>query len=316
MLRIIISPAKKMNVADDYPVETGRPHFLEQTEELMRYLRGLDYGTLKGIWKCNDKIAELNWERLRDMDLRRRVTPAVFAYEGIQYQSMAPGVLERDGLDYIGEHLYILSGFYGILRAFDGVVPYRLEMQAKFVWQREGGEVRSLYDYWGDRLYRELTEGTGSGREESGGLMTGQVGTGTGGVTIVNLASKEYSRAVEPWLTPEVRYITCVFGEVEAVDETSATAGVSGLTEVTGADKIAEATGTAATAKPPVRVKVKATAAKMARGAMVRFMAENRITEPEQLKAFDWMGYRYLAELSDEDTYVFGTYGDRCSSHT
>lgn len=327
MLRIIISPAKKMNVADDYPVETGRPHFQEQTEKLKEYLRGLDYGTLKEIWKCNDKIAELNWERLRDMDLNRRVTPAVFAYEGIQYQSMAPGVLERDGLDYIGEHLYILSGFYGILRAFDGVVPYRLEMQAKLAWKREGGTVTSLYDYWGDRLYRVLAGQTENMKEtaaeakntasvpateekQPGQLRAG--GDKSSGITIINLASKEYSRAIEPWLTPEDRYITCVFGELEDVDESAVTAEAAvTAAEATGVTETAETVVTAEPAKSPVRVKVKATAAKMARGAMVRFMAENRITEPEQLKTFDWMGYRYLAELSDEDTYVFGTYGDR-----
>lgn len=286
MLRIIISPAKKMNVADDYPVEASVPRFLEMSEALRDYLRGLDYGTLKEIWKCNDKIAGLNWERLRDMDLQRRLTPAVFAYEGIQYQSMAPGVLERSALDYIGEHLYILSGFYGILRAFDGVVPYRLEMQARLAWERESGAVSSLYDYWGDRLYRALAacpemDGSGAAGQQAGG----------NGITVVNLASKEYSRAVEPWLTPEVRYITCVFGEIEA-----------GKGTVRGSE--AEQQGGAGNMQ---RVKVKATAAKMARGAMVRFMAENQVREPEQMKAFDRMGYRYLEHLSDDKTYVFGT---------
>ncbi len=303
MLRIIISPAKKMNVADDYPVEAVRPRFLEQSEALKYYLRGLDYGTLKEIWKCNDKIAELNWGRLRDMDLQRRLTPAVFAYEGIQYQSMAPGVLEREALVYIGEHLYILSGFYGILRAFDGVVPYRLEMQARLAWERECTAVSSLYDYWGDSLSRVVTEapkedGRG-GRREAGKEAVGQEDGGSE-ITIVNLASKEYSKAVEPWLTPEVRYITCVFGEIEARDQAAQPM-----------EKIAKNQAKRSMAKTAEdqaeRVRVKATAAKMARGAMVRFMAENQVTQPEQLKAFDRMEYRYLEHLSDDRTYVFGT---------
>ena len=71
MLKIIISPAKKMNVTDDFPVEVTLPHFLEQTEEIKAYLQNLDYGTLKGIWKCNDQIAEQNVERLKNMELRR-----------------------------------------------------------------------------------------------------------------------------------------------------------------------------------------------------------------------------------------------------
>jgi len=50
--------------------------------------------------------------------------------------------------------LRILSGFYGILAPFDGVVPYRLEMQAKL----SVGKSRDLYDFWGNRLYKSLTE--------------------------------------------------------------------------------------------------------------------------------------------------------------
>lgn len=260
MLKIIISPAKKMNRMEDAPVEAEMPMLLEQTKALKEYLQSLDDGGLKKIWKCNDKIAAQNVERLRNMELERRLTPAVFAYEGIQYQSMAPMVFEKSQLEYVREHLYILSGFYGILRAFDGVVPYRLEMQAKLAWQRKDKTVTSLYDYWGDRLYRVLTEASEP-------------------VTIINLASKEYSRAVQPWLSPDVRWIDCMFGELENVQD--------------GAQ----------------RVRVKATAAKMARGSMVRYMACHQVTEAGQIKEFDEMGYRYQEALSDENTYVFGVAG-------
>lgn len=273
MIRIIISPAKKMNVADDYPVEVTVPCFLDRTEAVKEYLQGLDYGQLKEIWKCNDKIAELNQRRLRDMNLQGRVTPAVLAYEGIQYQSMAPGVFERAELDYVGEHLYILSGFYGILRAFDGVVPYRLEMQARLAWQRDLGKemTDSLYDYWGGSLYRVLTAKAPL-PDAAQQTAVKQKTVQSENVVIVNLASKEYSKCIEPWLTEKEQYITCVFGEED---------------------------------KHTGKVKVKATAAKMARGAMVRFMAEKQVTEPEQIKEFDRMGYGYREDLSDDETYVF-----------
>lgn len=273
MIRIIISPAKKMNVADDYPVEVTVPCFLDRTEAVKEYLQGLDYGQLKEIWKCNDKIAELNQRRLRDMNLQERVTPAVLAYEGIQYQSMAPGVFEKAELDYVGEHLYILSGFYGILRAFDGVVPYRLEMQARLAWQRnlEKEMTASLYDYWGDSLYRVLTAKVPL-QDAAQQAAAEQKTVQSENVVIVNLASKEYSKCIEPWLTEKEQYITCVFGEED---------------------------------KHTGKVKVKATAAKMARGAMVRFMAEKQVTEPEQIKKFDRMGYGYREDLSDDKTYVF-----------
>ncbi len=43
----------------------------------------------------------------------------------------------------------------------------------------------------------------------------------------------------------------------------------------------------------------------MARGAMVRYMAQRRIEDVEELKEFDQMGYGYQEELSKEDRLVF-----------
>ncbi|MBP3926250.1 MAG: YaaA family protein [Clostridium sp.] len=269
MLKIIISPAKKMNIAEEAPAVAGVPCFLNKTEVVKQYLKKQDYDTLKEIWKCNDKLAQLNAERVKDMDLKRQVTPAVFAYEGIQYQSMAPMVMEQSQLDYIEKHLYILSGFYGILRAFDGVVPYRLEMQARIQMETDGKIVTSLYDFWGEQLYQVL-----AGEEDAVSVNAGD-GNKTrdidgGNVVIVNLASREYAKAVLPWVSGRVKVVECVFGEMENQ-----------------------------------RVRVTATAAKMARGAMVRYMAENQVESVEELKGFRLMGYEYREELSDEKTLVF-----------
>lgn len=91
-MRVIISPAKKMNVDTDSFACHGLPQLLWKTEKLRDRLREMAYEELKALWRCNDQLAQLNFERLRDMDLRRRLTPAVMAYEGIQYRYMAPGV--------------------------------------------------------------------------------------------------------------------------------------------------------------------------------------------------------------------------------
>ncbi|MBQ7087114.1 MAG: YaaA family protein, partial [Clostridia bacterium] len=142
-MKIIISPAKKMRQDDGLEWKT-MPAFLDKTEEIMQALKAMSYDELKKLWKCNDDIAALNTERLRRMNLKGDLTPAILAYEGIQYQYMAPGVLDAEGLDYIDRHLRIISGFYGVVRPFDGVVSYRLEMQAKL----KIGKAKDLYSYW------------------------------------------------------------------------------------------------------------------------------------------------------------------------
>ena len=187
-MRIIISPAKKMNVDTDSLPVRALPVFLKQTEELCRELQSKAPEELQKLWKCNDQIASLNVERLRHMDLRRDLTPAVLAYEGIQYQYMAPNVFSQQEYDYIQEHLRILSGFYGVLRPFDGVTPYRLEMQAKL----KVCELKDLYSYWGNTLAEHIFSETDC---------------------VINLASKEYSLCLSKYLRPGIRFITCVFGE-------------------------------------------------------------------------------------------------------
>ena len=174
-MRIILSPAKKMNVNTDDLAPCGLPAFMEQTEEIVRFLQSLTYGEAKKLWACNDRIAEQNYDRVQQMDLYHQLTPAILSYEGIAYQYMAPSVFENGQFAYVQEHLRILSAFYGVVRPMDGVTPYRLEMQAK----AKIAGAKDLYDYWGDRLYREVLDDSR---------------------VIINLASKEYSRCIEKYL--------------------------------------------------------------------------------------------------------------------
>ena len=102
---------------------------------------------------------------------------------------MAPAVFGDGHFEYIQEHLRVLSAFYGVLKPMDGVTPYRLEMQAKAVIENE----KNLYDYWGDMLYKGV-------RDEKG--------------IIINLASKEYSKCIERYLSEEDTYISITFYEL------------------------------------------------------------------------------------------------------
>ena len=244
-MRIIISPAKKMNVDTDTFLPEGDPVFKEDTKKLMHWVQGLSYGEAKELWNCNDKIAELNFARFREMDLEKNLTPALISYEGIQYQYMAPMVFTENALEYVQKHLRILSGFYGILKPLDGVTPYRLEMQAK----AKVSGTKNLYEFWGNKLYREVMNDDRC---------------------VLNLASKEYSKCIEAYLKPEDKYLTCIFGELK-----------------------------------DGKVIQKGTQAKMARGEMVRYMAENNVKDLEQLKSFDRLFYHFRPELSSESEYVF-----------
>lgn len=244
-MKIIISPAKKMNIDSDTLSALSQPLFADEAAHLAAQLRDMDAPALKKLWQCSDKLTAENIERLAVFDPARAQTPALLAYEGLQYQHLAPAVLDRESLAYLQDHLRILSGLYGVLRPFDAVMPYRLEMQAKLAVDG----AKDLYAYWSKRLYEAL--------DESGGI-------------ILNLASEEYARAIRPHVDPDTRFISVRFGEM-----------VEG------------------------RVKQKGTFAKMARGEMVRFMAEQRLSRLDELRHFDALGLHYEEALSDDDTLTF-----------
>lgn len=186
-MKIIISPAKKMNADPDAFPASGLPCFLPETRQLLVWLRGLSYEELKKLLGCSDQLAQLNYRRYQEMELERGLIPALFAYEGIQYQHMAPTVFTDAEYAYVQKHLRILSGFYGMLRPFDGIVPYRLEMQAKPEF------CGTLYRFWGQRLGTALSEQND---------------------LVIDLASEEYSRAARQGLGENVRWVTVYFGQL------------------------------------------------------------------------------------------------------
>ena len=243
-MRLIISPAKKM-VDEAALAHEDLPVFIERAERLRDWMSSLTYAEQKKLWACSDAIAEQNAERLEHMDLRRNLTPALLAYDGIQYTYMAPAVFEDGHLAYVQDNLRILSGFYGVLKPLDGVVPYRLEMQAKAAVDG----FSNLYDFWGDSLYCEVVDDSR---------------------IIVNLASKEYSKAIEKYLQPDDTYITCVFGEL--------------------------ADG---------KIVQKGVYAKMARGEMVRYLAGVQASDPNQIKQFTWGDYAFDEARSADTSFVF-----------
>ena len=88
-MRILISPAKKMRIDNDFLGHTALPRFLADAETLAAILRSMTDAQLQALWKCSEKIAKQNIGRLQTMDLRRNLSPALFSYDGIQYQYMA-----------------------------------------------------------------------------------------------------------------------------------------------------------------------------------------------------------------------------------
>lgn len=246
-MKIIIAPAKIMKIdRDSFPIQS-KPQFLDKTRILERFLKSRSNEQLKDLWHASENVTKQSILQLENMNLDERLTPAILAFSGIQYQYMAPDLFTQPALDYIQKNLRILSGFYGMLRPFDGVCPYRLELNTKMVGFRD----YSLYHFWGSDIAENLFQ------EDN---------------IVIDLASKQYTGLVKPYLSQGRQLITVDFQELK--NDKWKTVGVH---------------------------------AKMARGEMVRYIAEKQIKNPTDLQDFNDFEFQFEPDVSTKDHYVFRT---------
>lgn len=250
---MVISPAKTLDYESSLPdTPVTQPDFLSQASELVAVCRQLTPAALASLMGISDKLAGLNVARFAQWALPLQppaARQAIFAFKGDVYTGLQAETLTTEQLVKAQAQLRILSGLYGVLRPLDLMLPYRLEMGTALETHRG----RNLYAFWGDIITQQLNKELAA---QSSSVL-------------VNLASEEYFKAVQPQrLQAEV--ISPVFED--------------------------EKNG---------RYKIISFFAKRARGLMTRYVVLNRLTDPEGLKAFASDGYAFAPEASDATSWVF-----------
>ena len=177
-MKILISPSKTLSFDSEVNCEfKSESRLIDETKILHKILLNYSSEDLKGLMSVSDKIAELNYNRFKnweDPTLSNDSRQAVYAFKGDVYSGLDADTIEEDKFDYLQNSLRILSGYYGLLRPFDQILPYRLEMGTKL--ENENGN--NLYKFWGDKITDVLNEDI---NEDD---------------IIVNLASDEYFKSI------------------------------------------------------------------------------------------------------------------------
>lgn len=250
---MVISPAKTLDYASPLATEEySQPRFLEQSSQLVEVLRELSPSELASLMKLSDKLTGLNVARFTEW--QPNFTPdnarqAVLAFKGDVYTGLDASSLSAEDFAYAQQHLRILSGLYGVLRPLDLMQPYRLEMGTRL--NNPGG--KNLYEFWGKRLTESLNQCLSKQNSD----------------TLLNLASNEYFKAVQPKLL-NATLVNVDFKDLKN-DE----------------------------------YKIISFYAKKARGIMARYVIQNKIDTVEALKDFTEQGYYYSQEQSKPNHLVF-----------
>ncbi len=173
---ILLHSSKTMKSS---PVGEGKklrePVLLDQAEYLYSFIKKLSPKQLQKVMQISAPLAHkthimmANWSS----DSTRQGL-ALDSFIGDIYSGLQATELSSADREYADQTLYILSGLYGLIRPYDGICPYRLEMAYKLPYPK----VANLYTYWGETITNCLPSSE----------------------VIVNTSSLEYSQAVLPYL--------------------------------------------------------------------------------------------------------------------
>jgi len=243
----ILSPAKTLDYRRPLPpLRPTEPRFAAEAEALAGAAAKLGRKRLAALMHISDPLATLNAGRFREFD-SAEARPALYAFDGDVYSGFEVRSLDPAAVAFAQDHVRILSGLYGLLRPLDSIRPYRLEMGTRWA----PGRAKDLYAFWKNRVAAALVDDVDDG-------------------IVVNLASKEYFRVVEPHLPGSLRVIEIDFRE-----------------------------------EGPEGPRFNTFAAKRARGMMARYLCEHRLSDPEALKGFDSDGYAFDPDHSDSGRWRF-----------
>ena len=241
-MKIIISPAKGFKHFDN--INTQELLFPEKTRILLDRLKKLSMNEMGNLNRTNDKLTEKAYYDFQDFDFRDLPNPALFSFDGLVFKQFS--MADFDDLAYLNDHVYILDAFYGLLKPMTGIRDYRLYFD---------NTMYDLYEFWGDDLYKKLFEDND---------------------LVLNLASKEYTKTISPFLKDSDKFLTVDFKENRG--------GI---------------------------LKSIVSYTKQARGAMLKEIISNKIEDVEEIKALNINGYTYDPYNSKPDTLTFVRKGDK-----
>ncbi len=188
-MKILLSPAKTLDFKTKLPTDrSSEPLFTDIANEINRVLIKKTPKQLMELMHISDKLAELNWQRNQQWENEKELRQAIYAFKGEVYVGLDAYSIPENLLDFTQKTVRMLSGQYGVLKPFDLIKPYRLEMGTELIV----GKTKNLYRFWNDKvtlaINNELFEGE----------------------SIVNLASNEYYKVIKINLL-NTKIITPVF---------------------------------------------------------------------------------------------------------
>ena len=167
-----------------------RPQLIEKAETLDVYLKTLSPQQIAKCMHVSDTLAQKTHELIQAWNTEpASQSLAIDSFVGDIYSGLRASELSGSDRDYANKTLCILSGLYGVIKPYDGIMPYRLEMG----YRLPDKQLSNLYNFWGDQIAQTIP------KDE----------------VIINTSSVEYSAVITNYVDPS-RIITPKFLTIDA----------------------------------------------------------------------------------------------------
>ena len=178
---ILLSPSKTQTINNKQPHQSRQPALLDKSEIIITFLKTLGKDQLAELMKTSAKLTDQTIKRISNFSVPHppgKSGAALTTFQGDAFSAITTDSYSDEDFDFADSHLRIISGLYGILRPFDLIQPYRLEMATRL--KIEG--TNSLYEFWGETITSIINKDLA------------QLNTNI----VINCASQEYSKAILP----------------------------------------------------------------------------------------------------------------------
>ena len=247
---ILLSPAKKFDF-ETIPIikESTQAELLLEASSLITILKKKSPTAISKLMKLSPSLSQLNHQRYQNWEkihTHTNAKQALLAFYGDVYLGLQAYNFQKSDFSYAQKHLRIISGLYGLLKPLDLIQPYRLEMGTQLKTKNNN----NLYHFWGKSISQNIN-------------------TNFEGQYIVNLASQEYSKAINK------KHIKLPIYDVTFLEKKGDDYKNIGFV------------------------------AKKSRGIMARWIIKNKIDTLDVLKNFKEANYTYSTALSTDTNLVF-----------
>ncbi len=139
-MKIILSPTKTQNYSKTLDTPMTTPLFEGHAHKLNNTLKRLSKKSIKSLMHIDGDLLDETYNNIKSF---KDAPPnhVIVTYTGLVFKYFDVDAYGEAEMAYLNRHLHILSAKYGILRPYDGIRPYRLDMKMK-------PNGKDLYKYW------------------------------------------------------------------------------------------------------------------------------------------------------------------------